>query len=148
MILGGPDETEMAAELAELIDSAVETGRMVRSLAGRTTLQETAAVIERCKLFMGNDSGPMHMAVAVGTPVVAVFGPSNKEAWGPYSPPGVPNPHKVVARDLPCQPCFYRALTIGLREGCGPRPCLLGLGIDPVVEACNKSLIVSADRKS
>jgi len=141
VILGGPDETEMAAGLAKMIDKTVGTGKTVRSLAGRTTLHETAAVIERCRLFLGNDSGPMHMAVAVGTPVVAVFGPSNKEAWGPYSPPGVPNPHMVVARDLPCQPCFYRALTIGLREGCGPRPCLVGLGVEPVVEACNESLM-------
>lgn len=143
VILGGPDETEMAADLAKMIDDTVATSKTVRSLAGRTTLHETAAVIERCQLFVGNDSGPMHMAVAVGTPVVAVFGPSNKEAWGPYAPPGVPNPHAVVAQALPCQPCFYRALTIGLREGCGPRPCLLGLGVDRVVEACRKSLIVS-----
>lgn len=140
VIIGGPDETEMASNLAQLINSTVEAERMVHNMAGRTTLHETAAIIERCNLFIGNDSGPMHMAVAVGTPVVAVFGPSNKDAWGPYAPPGEPNPHTVVARNLPCQPCFYRTLTLGLREGCGPRPCLLGLGVDPVVAACSSKL--------
>jgi heptosyltransferase-2 len=89
---------------------------------------------------VGNDSGPMHIAVAVGTPVVAVFGPSNKEAWGPYSPPGKPNINKVVARDLPCMPCFYRAHSLGLRKGCGPRPCLTGLQVDPVLAACDAVL--------
>lgn len=140
VILGGPDEVDMASNLVQLIDHAPGTGGVVHNLAGRTTLHETAAVIEQCKLFIGNDSGPMHMAVAVGTPVVAIFGPSNKEAWGPYTPPGQPNQNTVVARDLPCQPCLYRALVYGLREGCGTRPCLLGLGIESVVAACSSKL--------
>jgi heptosyltransferase-2 len=140
VIVGGPDEVEMAGELARRIEGDGDKATAVCNLAGRTTLHETAAVIERCRLFLGNDSGPMHMAAAVGTPVVAVFGPSNKEAWGPYAPPGAVNPHKVVARDLPCQPCFYRELTVGLREGCGPRPCLMGLGVDVVIEACGGRL--------
>ncbi|MEO5953500.1 MAG: glycosyltransferase family 9 protein, partial [Chloroflexia bacterium] len=96
--------------------------------------------IERCDMFLGGDSGPMHVAVAVGTSVVAVFGPSNKDAWGPYTPHNEPSLHTVITRDLPCQPCFYRGLTLGLREGCGTRPCLLGLGIEPVLAACLAAL--------
>jgi heptosyltransferase-2 len=130
LVIGGPDEAEAARRLVALVAPEV------RNLAGRTSIHQTAALIERCDLFVGGDSGPMHMAVAVGTSVVAIFGPSNKEAWGPYTAVGEPTAHTVIARDLPCQPCFYRAHSIGLREGCGPRPCLLGLGVEPVMAAC------------
>ena len=135
IILGGPDEIEAAATLQQLVNST-----QICNLAGKTTIHETASLLERCSLFVGNDSGPMHIAAAVGTPVVAVFGPSNKEAWGPYTPPGQPNPHQIVVRDLPCQPCFYRGHSLGLREGCGPRPCLTGLHTVPVLTACDRVL--------
>ncbi len=132
IILGGPDEVETAANLETLISDA----ERVLNLAGRTTIHETAAVIELCNLFVGNDSGPMHIAAAVKTPVVAIFGPSNQRAWGPYTPPGQPSHNRIVSRDLPCMPCFYRAHSLGLREGCGPRPCLTSLPAEQVIAAC------------
>jgi heptosyltransferase-2 len=82
----------------------------------------------------------MHIAAAVGTTVVAIFGPSNTHAWGPYTPPGHPSKHQVVSRDLPCVPCFYRGHSLGLREGCGTRPCLTRLSPEPVLEACHRAL--------
>ncbi|HEX9988850.1 MAG TPA: glycosyltransferase family 9 protein [Chloroflexia bacterium] len=136
LVLGGPDETERAACLVEMVGY---NGR-VHNLAGRTTIHETAALIEQCDLFLGNDSGPMHVAAAVGTPVVAIFGPSNAQAWGPYTPPGEASKHTIVARDLPCMPCFYRVHSLGLREGCGTRPCLTGLSARRVLEACGSAL--------
>ena len=136
VVLGGPDEAEIAARLEELVGNS---GRLV-NLATRTNIKETAALIEQCDLFLGNDSGPMHIAATVGTPVVAVFGPSNIAAWGPYTPRGEKSPHTVVARDLPCMPCFYRAHSLGLREGCGTRECLTLLGHRPVLEACRHAL--------
>ena len=136
MVLGGPDEVEIAARLERLVGD----GERLVNLAGLTTIHESAALIERCDLFLGNDSGPMHVATAVGTPVVAVFGPSNSRAWGPYTPPGETGPHTVVARDLPCMPCFYRVHSLGLREGCGTRPCLTMLSPERVLEACKLSL--------
>ena len=136
VVLGGPDEVEIAAELEQLVNG----GESLLNLAGQTTIHGTAALIEQCDLFLGNDSGPMHIATAVGTPVVAVFGPSNSHAWGPYTPPGERSPHTVVACDLPCMPCFYRFHSLGLREGCGPRPCLTMLGPKPVLEACRRVL--------
>ncbi|HET9494923.1 MAG TPA: glycosyltransferase family 9 protein, partial [Chloroflexia bacterium] len=136
VIVGGPDEAESAAEL----EAKVERPGRVHAFAGRTSIHVTAALLERCDLFVGNDSGPMHMAAAVGTPVVAVFGPSNWGAWGPYAPPDEHSPHAIVRRDLPCMPCFYRAHSLGLREGCGPRPCLTGLAADPVLAACAAAL--------
>jgi ADP-heptose:LPS heptosyltransferase len=136
IVLGGPDEVERADLLTKLIGNE---GRVL-NLAGRTNIHETAAVIEQCDLFLGNDSGPMHISAAMNTPVVAVFGPSNKEAWSPYAPPGMESNHTIVSRDLPCQPCFYRAYSLGLREGCGPRPCLTGLSHGPVLEACRRAI--------
>lgn len=143
VVLGGPDEEAAAAQLEAMLDA----GGKVLNLAGRTTIHQTAAVIERCDLFLGNDSGPMHVAAAVETPVVAVFGPSNRQAWGPYTPAGKASIHRTVSRDLPCMPCFYRAHSLGLREGCGTRPCLTGLPVGPVLAACREALASNVKRE-
>ena len=135
VIVGGPDEVEIAARLEGIVGEAG-----VLNLARQTSIHETAAVLEQCTLFVGNDSGPMHIAAAMGVPVVAVFGPSNSRAWGPYTPPMEESRHKIVARDLPCMPCFYRNHSLGLREGCGPRPCLNGLPASAVLQACKEVL--------
>jgi ADP-heptose:LPS heptosyltransferase len=70
----------------------------------RSSLRELMAFIERCDLMVCNDSGPMHIAVGLGTPVVAVFGPTEPESFGPYG-----ESQRVVIQDgLPCRPCFDR----------------------------------------
>lgn len=143
VILGGPDDIETASSLECRI-----THKRALNLAGKTTVHEMAAVIEQCDLLLSNDSGPMHIAVAVDTPVVAVFGPSNQRAWGPYVPPGKENIHTIVARDLPCMPCFYRGHSLGLKEGCGPKPCLTGLSPQRALAACVASLARSNARAS
>lgn len=140
IIVGGPDEIEAAAVLAKVAGCDYNGETSIHNFAGDTSIHETAALIELCDLFVGNDSGPMHIAAAVGTPVVAVFGPSNQQAWGPYTPPGEYNPHKIVSRELPCMPCFYRVHSLGLQEGCGPRPCLAELPSGPVLAACREAL--------
>lgn len=136
IVLGGDDDRARAARLVSLVGQSDR----VLDLAGRTGIHETAAVLEACDLFLGNDSGPMHIAAAMQTPVVAVFGPSNTLAWGPYTPRGQASPHTIVTRGLPCQPCFYRAYSLGLREGCGPRPCLTKLDHRRVLDACSRRL--------
>jgi lipopolysaccharide heptosyltransferase II len=136
LVLGGPDEAETAEKLQKLVGD----GALLVNVVGRTNILETAALIERCDMFVGNDSGPMHIAAAMGTPAVAVFGPSNTRAWGPYTLPGERSPHRVVARDLPCMPCFYRGQSLGLREGCGTRECLTLLQPRPVLDACREIL--------
>jgi len=93
VLVGGPEDAPRSAEMqAGLTVPATD-------LAGRLSVKETAAVLERCVLFVGNDSGPMHLAAAVGTPVVAAFGPSDA---GTYHPWGVP--HRILQLDLPCRP--------------------------------------------
>jgi len=74
-------------------------------LAGQTTLSELAALLQRAAVCLTNDSGPLHLAVALGRPVVSVFGPTDPLWIGPYG-----RPHAVVRAEVPCAPCYLRAL--------------------------------------
>jgi heptosyltransferase-2 len=140
VVVGGADERELAETIASQI------GPAARSLAGQTSLKVLGAVLERCDLFVGNDGGVMHVAVAVGTPVVAIFGPSNAQSWGPYggvrwqgnlTPAGRPI---VVARDLLCSPCLYRGFLPGTPRGCRARDCLMLTSVATVLDAASFQL--------
>lgn len=105
-ILGGPDDVEVARAIATAVGSSVG------SLAGTLGLQETGAVIRRSEVLVSGDTGVMHMATGVGTPVVALFGPTVRQfGFFPY------RSHSTVAQlDLPCRPCSAH----------GTRRCPLG----------------------
>ncbi len=75
----------------------------IRSLVGETSLAELAAVLQRADLVASGDSGPLHLAVALGRPVLAVYGPTDPEVYGPYRPTA---PVQLHRRDLPCSPCY------------------------------------------
>jgi exopolysaccharide biosynthesis WecB/TagA/CpsF family protein len=91
----------------------------VINLAGKTTLNQLAAVLERCTGFWGADSGVMHIAGAKASAVAAIFGPSNHLAWQPWTQ------YKDVYRaDVLCSPCSYVGHTLGLRHGCEARTCM------------------------
>ncbi len=94
------------------------------NLAGQTTLSQLAAVIAQCDLFLGADSGVMHVAASVGVPIVALFGPSNAMAWGPWTPEA---PSAVVRLNLRCSPCSYIGHSVGARAGCWHRSCMADL---------------------
>lgn len=81
----------------------------VINLAGLTSLRELAALISACDLLLTNDSGPMHIADAVGTSVVALFGSTNEEVTGPF------NKGIVIHKHVPCSPCYQRTCPIDLR---------------------------------
>ena len=81
LLVGGSEE----AGLHQQIIGMMQSNMPVRSLAGKGSIKVTAAVLELADLFIGNDAGPMHLAAAVGTPTVAIFGLSNSQAWGPYT---------------------------------------------------------------
>src|SRR5215469_14038541 len=81
LLLGGPEEAELHQRIMQMLQSGVP----VRSLAGKGTIKVATAVLELVDLFIGNDAGLMHLATAVDTPVVAIFGLSNQKAWGPYT---------------------------------------------------------------
>lgn len=98
VILGGHSETGIADEIVNYIQN-VE----LLNLAGKTVLRELAAVLSEVDLLVTNDSGPMHIGYAVGTPVVALFGSTSPELTGPAGKDAV-----VVKKDVYCAPCFER----------------------------------------
>jgi lipopolysaccharide heptosyltransferase I len=98
-LIGSDRERAICDEVARLAPGAV-------NLAGETTLSELAALIRRASVCVTNDSGPMHLAVALGRPVVSIFGPTDPVWAGPYRQNGA-----VLRADLPCSPCYLRQLS-------------------------------------
>jgi ADP-heptose:LPS heptosyltransferase len=98
--------------LAERIARALPAGAS-RQLAGRTTVRQLAAVIRRTTVFVSVDSGPAHVAAAVGTPVVVLWGPGILEQTRPMSSR---SPVKVVRYPVPCAPCYGTPLMKSCRQ--------------------------------
>jgi exopolysaccharide biosynthesis WecB/TagA/CpsF family protein len=120
---------------SEAVKAAMQSPAI--DLTGQTTLPELAAIIQAADLFIGADSGVMHIAAAVGTPVVAIFGPSNPDAWGPWTPGG----KSAVVRSAPeCSPCSYVGHSIGLSEGCAARTCMRIVTATEVATAARRLL--------
>jgi heptosyltransferase-3 len=95
-----------------------------------TTLKQLGAILRRCHLLVTNDSGPMHIAAAVGTPVVAIFGPTNPELQGP-----VGAGHEIVRNErLLCLCCNFTDCPIG-------NPCMLELGVDEVLAGVRRAIV-------
>jgi heptosyltransferase-2 len=118
------------ADGVEAVQAAMS--RPALNLAGRTTLPQLAAVLAQCDLFLGADSGVMHVAASVAVPLVALFGPSNHLAWGPWTPA---TPSTVVRLDLRCSPCSYVGHSVGARDGCWHRSCMADLQPERVLAA-------------
>ena len=79
----------------------------------------------------------MHIAAAAGTPIVTIFGPSNADAWSPWTPEG----KSIVVRSAPeCSPCSYVGHGIGLREGCAARTCMRMVTAEQVFAAAKSIL--------
>ena len=95
VLTSGPDEKEM--KRIEDILSFVKSYPI--NLAGKTTIKQLAALTAGSKLFFGIDTAPMHIAAAVGTPVIALFGPSKEFKWGPWG-----KEHVVIKKDIGCRP--------------------------------------------
>ncbi|MDP1879501.1 MAG: lipopolysaccharide heptosyltransferase II [Parachlamydiaceae bacterium] len=97
----------------------------VINLAGKTTLRQLMALIQMCHLFLTNDSGPMHIASALGVPLIALFGSTSDVATGPY------NGGLVIHKHVPCSPCYRRECPIDFR-------CMKEISIDEVYESIQK----------
>ena len=110
--------------------------RTIREIAGTdllmidSTLPELVALCERASLFVGGDTGPMHFASAVGTPIVSIFGPTSSDRNGPFRREDV-----VVELRMPCRPCYER-------DVCPLEhlECMVNITVDQVYEACRKRL--------
>ncbi|SRR6266849_3845372 len=144
LLLGGPEEAELHQQIMDMMQSNMP----VRSFAGNDNIKVTAAVLEQADLFVGNDSALVHLAVAVDTPTVAIFGLTNHKAWGPFtgSAPELERQAVVVRLGLPCMPCFYRGHDLGTPEGCATRDCLALLGVGPVAAAAQRLLKLQKKR--
>jgi ADP-heptose:LPS heptosyltransferase len=134
LVLSGLDADEQA--LARHVAS--EIGRPAVVVPPAPSPQMLGALIRRCQLIVANDSGLVHVATAVGTPVVAIFGPSNDRAWGPY-PPADPR-HQVVREALACAPCIHRGHSFGTPQGCPARTCLAIVEVADVLDAAERAL--------
>jgi lipopolysaccharide heptosyltransferase II len=100
LLVGGPDDVPLVGEIL------ARTASKPMSLAGKISLLETAAVMEQASLLVSGDTGPLHLATAVGTRVVALFGAADPERTGPVGPG-----HIVLRSDAPCVPCRSRTCT-------------------------------------
>ncbi|MDD5559177.1 putative lipopolysaccharide heptosyltransferase III [Candidatus Methylomirabilis sp.] len=114
-------------EITEAILGQVETG--CRSLAGRLTLLELAGLLRQAALFVGNDNGPMHIAAAMGTPVVGLFGPADPRIWGPAG-----QGHATLYKGIDCRPCFPG----GCRRG--EQNCMRLIALDEVIPVVERML--------
>jgi heptosyltransferase III len=120
-----------ASEMAMIEGIQAQLAQPAFSLAGKLSLKQLAALTARAKLFVGVDSAPMHIAAAMRTPVVALFGPSGEKHWGPWTAK-----HRVVANNgYSCRPCGI--------DGCGGSKvadCLVTLPVEAVLGACRELL--------
>ncbi|MCY4526870.1 MAG: glycosyltransferase family 9 protein, partial [Anaerolineaceae bacterium] len=99
------------------------------SLAGKTEVGELAACYERSLMVLGPDSGPLHLAAAVGTPTVSLYGPADPVEFGPWGPSGK---HRTLTSSIACRPC--RILDWG-DDDPACHPCLSDISVDQVVAA-------------
>jgi lipopolysaccharide heptosyltransferase II len=120
LAFGAPGDWELCNDVARL------AGGGVLNLAGKTSLRQLMALLKLCRVVLTNDTGPMHVAAALGTPVVVPFGSTSPELTGP----GLPGDsrHRLLKSDAPCSPCFLRECPIDFR-------CMNGITVERVVEA-------------
>jgi heptosyltransferase-1 len=122
-VTGSRADHELAAEILG------QSQAPILNLAGATSLAQLAAILRKTSLAVTTDTGAMHLAAALDTPVVALFGPTAPWRTGPFGPG-----HQVVRLDLPCSPCFKRQ--------CPEPRCLTDLTLEMVAAACEKILSV------
>lgn len=114
VVVGARDANEAAATIVEATGEG-----SVMDLTGRTTINQTAAILREAEALITNDSFPAHLGAAAGTRVLAIFGPSNIDAWKPNAPAAT-----TLSFGLPCSPCLYTGYRLGRPEGCPSRTCL------------------------
>jgi heptosyltransferase-2 len=110
ILFGGKNDVAMTAQIESAIQHPLSA---TCNLAGKTSLRELMALLQLCRVVLTNDTGPMHVAAALGTPVVVPFGSTSPELTGP----GLPGAalHHLLKSDAPCSPCFLRECPIDFR---------------------------------
>jgi heptosyltransferase II len=117
IFFGTPGEKDIAARiLAQMKSRAI-------SLVGETSMRHLAALFSRCSAFIGNDSGAMHVAAAVGLPVIGIFGSTDPEGTAPVTPE-----FTLIREPVSCSPCFLRQCPVDHR-------CMTRISADSVFQA-------------
>jgi heptosyltransferase-1 len=116
VIIGGPGDAPLAAQIIAKAPKAI-------NLTGKTTLKELAYIIKNANFFVGGDTGPMHLAVAVQTTVIALFGPTDPKRNGPYG-----QGHIVLTVQDDCRKCWKRQCPDG-------KQCMAGIAVSEVMRA-------------
>ena len=130
ILIGSQRERVVCEKVAALAPGAID-------LAGMTALSELAALIRRSAISITNDSGPMHLAVALDRPVVSIFGPTDPVWIGPYQ-----HPDAVLHTDLECSPCYLRKLK-HCHHG---HACMRSISAPAVIERAERILSASKNR--
>jgi heptosyltransferase-1 len=125
-LLGGPGDTEAA----EKILKATPSDRVI-DLVGKTSIMELCAAIEECDVLISADTGAMHIAAAVGCPVVALFGSTDPNVSGPYRAEN----SRIIYKALSCAPCNSRPTCNGAFT------CMREIAPAEVVAAANELLM-------
>jgi len=125
LIMGGPGDRQTFYDVRSLF------GEDVVDLVGSCNLRVTMALLRKCTIFVGNDSGIMHLAAAAGIPMVALFGPQSPVKFGPWS-----DKSRVIYKSFACSPCRQKFFT-----ECKPserqRPaCIEAITVDEVFREC------------
>ena len=138
LLFGGKSDAAITNQIAAAFHASrtcrdgAERRRVTHhDFSGQTTLRELMALFTLCRVLLTNDTGPMHVAAALGTPVVVPFGSTSPELTGPGLL-GDPR-HHLLKSDAPCSPCFLRECPIDFR-------CMNGIGVERVVEAVMEAL--------
>ncbi len=122
VVVAGKSDAGLARQVVDA------SGGKALSIAGKTSLKELLGIIERARLFVSSDTGPMHMAAALNVPVVAMFGPTNPLRTGPYG-----SMHTIVTGGLSCSPCYKR-------KKCKEWRCMEAITVESVAEAIERRL--------
>jgi heptosyltransferase-3 len=136
VVTGAPDPRERELVAAILAQVGANARERIVDLTGALSLSELAALTARARAFVGVDSAPMHIAAAMGTPTLALFGPSGEHEWGPW----MVRQRVVVSDAHPCRPCGI--------DGCGGgkvSECLTSLAVADVYAQFEALLAESAD---
>jgi len=127
ILTAGPNDHDVIRAVQKSMDVALP-------VFSGLPLRQLAALLGQCTVYVANDSGPMHIAAAVGTPTIGIFGPGEENIWFPYAEE---QGHRALRHDVPCHPCH---LDFCNREGSGFMECMTGLSSERVVAAIGRSL--------
>ncbi len=122
VVVGSKDESALGEEISRVAKNGIV------NLAGNITLEQLPYVLSKAKVVITNDSGPMHLAAAMGSKVFALFGPTDPSKTGPYG-----SGHKVFTSDVDCRPCFKRECDRNLE-------CLRSISVEMVATELAKEL--------